>query len=78
MTDPFVTIPPEERENFKNFYTTYTKLIALSYLEQGEIEYHKERFRKLLYLLREGLYESAKKEMSEMLTELQAKRNISG
>jgi len=77
----FVTkpdIPPEERENFKNFMIMFSKIAALSKIERRDILKFLILYNQIIVLLDNGFYDIAREYMGEYLMTLQLCRSVGG
>jgi len=77
----FVTkpdIPPEERENFKDFMIMFSKIAALSKIERRDIFKFIILYNQIIVLLDNGFYDIAREYMGEYLMVLQLCRSVNG
>jgi len=77
----FVTkpdIPPEERENFKNFMIMFSKIAALSKIERRDVFKFLILYNQIIVLLDNGFYDIAREYMGEYLMTLQLCRSVGG
>jgi len=71
-------IPPEERNNFKDFMIMFSKIAALSRIERRDIFKFLILYNQILLLLDNGFYDIARGYMGEYLMTLQLCRSVNG
>jgi len=71
-------IPPEEKENFKNFMIMFSKIAALSKIERRDVFKFLILYNQIIVLLDNGFYDIAREYMGEYLMTLQLCRSVGG
>ena len=71
-------IPPEERDNFKDFMLMFSKIAALSKIERRDIFKFLILYNQIIVLLDNGFYDIAREYMGEYLMVLQLCRSVNG